>query len=119
MLVPGTVSLSGIQESYPNGLGTGPERSFNVETNGLPQWDNITWVDGAMDLQPASPDHLAIVPPEASIQEVNVQTANYDLEKGFTAGSATDVITKSGTNQLHGSLYAFNTYPDLDARNLV
>jgi len=37
------------------------------------------------------------------VQEVNVQTSNYDAEFGRAAGAVVNVITRSGTNSLHGT----------------
>jgi hypothetical protein len=117
LLAPGVFSMSAIADSYPNGLASGPERSMSIYSNGIPSHSNTTRVDGATDLNVWLPDHMLIVPPQETIQEVNVQTATYDVEKGLTAGAATDVITKSGTNELHGSLYGLHTDNALDARN--
>ncbi len=39
-----------------------------------------------------------------TVQEVSVQTANYDAEFGRAGGAVVNTITKSGTNQLHGTL---------------
>lgn len=41
------------------------------------------------------------------IQEANLVTNNYDASIGKTGGAVLDVITKSGTNDIHGSLYEF------------
>lgn len=117
LLAPGVFSISAIADSYPNGLASGPERSMTINSNGMPSRSNTTRVDGATDLNVWLPDHMLIVPPQETIQEVNVQTASYDVEKGLTAGAATDVVTKSGTNELHGSLYSLHTDSALDARN--
>ena len=117
LLAPGVFSVSGISNSYPNSVADTPERSFEITSNGLPGHDNTTRVDGATNIFIWLPDHMLIVPPQESIEEVNVQTSNYDVEKGLTAGAAMDVVTKSGTNQLHGSLYAFHTDNALNAKN--
>lgn len=117
LLTPGVFSTSGISNSYPNSIADTPERSFEVYSNGLPAHDNTTRVDGATNIFIWLPDHMLVVPPQESIQEVNVQTATYDVEKGLTAGAAMDVVTKSGTNQFHGSIYGFNTNTSFDARN--
>src|SRR6266436_8217387 len=42
-----------------------------------------------------------------AIQEFTVLTSNYSAEYGFTSGGVINAITKSGTNQFHGSLYEF------------
>ena len=50
------------------------------------------------------PHHAVYVAPVESIQEVNISTNNFDAEQGMTGGAAVTVITKSGTNDLRGSL---------------
>ena len=44
-------------------------------------------------------------PPQETIQELRVNTSMFDASQGTTAGAHIDVTTKSGTNQVHGSLY--------------
>ncbi len=118
LLAPGVFSASAVTRSYPNSPADTPDRSLSINTNGLPERVNTTRVDGATDLFVWLPNHMVVIPPEETIQEVNVQTANFDVEKGLTAGAATDVVTKSGTNELHGTLYGFNSVQAMDARNL-
>lgn len=117
LLAPGVFSTSGISNSYPNSVADTPERSFEIYSDGLPAHDNTTRVDGATNIFIWLPDHMLVVPPQESIQEVNVQTADYDVEKGLTSGAAMDVVTKSGTNQFHGALYGFHTDDALNATN--
>src|SRR5216683_1743276 len=52
-----------------------------------------------------------------AIEEYRVSSALYDAEYGTQAGGQIDVVTKSGTNQLHGSLFAYLRNSVLDARN--
>jgi hypothetical protein len=117
VLAPGVFSSSGISESYPNSIADTPDRSFAINTNGLPEKMNVNKVDGATDVFVWLPDHMVIVPPQASVAEVNVQTSNYSVDKGLTAGAATDIVTKSGTNQFHGETYGFHTDNSLNAQN--
>lgn len=117
LLSPGVFSTSGLSNSYPNSVADTPERSFEIYSDGLPAHDNTTRVDGATNIFLWLPDHMLVVPPQESIEEVNVQTADYDVEKGLTSGAAMDVVTKSGSNQIHGSLYAFHTDDALNATN--
>lgn len=56
-------------------------------------------------------------PPVESVQEVRVQQNNYSAEFGNTAGGVVSVITRSGTNQFHGSAYEFFRNDAMDARN--
>ena len=52
-----------------------------------------------------------------AIQEFSVLTSNYSAEYGKTSGGVVNAITRSGTNQFHGSAYEFVRNSALDARN--
>jgi Carboxypeptidase regulatory-like domain/TonB dependent receptor-like, beta-barrel/TonB-dependent Receptor Plug Domain len=52
-----------------------------------------------------------------AIQEFSVLTSNYSADYGRTAGGVVNAITRSGTNQLHGSVYEFLRNDALDAAN--
>ncbi len=52
-----------------------------------------------------------------TIREFRVETNAYSAEFGRNSGGQVNVITKSGTNELHGSLYHFHRNDNLDARN--
>jgi hypothetical protein len=52
-----------------------------------------------------------------AIQEFSVLTSNYSAEYGKTSGGVVNAITRSGTNQIHGSGYEFVRNSALDARN--
>jgi outer membrane receptor protein involved in Fe transport len=52
-----------------------------------------------------------------AIQEFSVLTSNYSAEYGKTSGGVVNAITRSGTNQIHGSAYEFLRNSRLDARN--
>ena len=119
LLAPGVMSTTALTGNYPNSLADAPDRSFDINSNGLPAHINTSRVDGATDVFLWLPDHMVIVPPAATVQEVNVQTSNFNVQKGLTAGAATDIITKSGTNQFHGSLYGYHTDQALNAQNAL
>src|SRR5579862_9649540 len=59
----------------------------------------------------------SIVPNLDSIAEFRVLTNNFDAEYGNYSGGIVNVITKSGDNTLHGSVFEFLRNTDLDARN--
>jgi hypothetical protein len=52
-----------------------------------------------------------------AIQEFSVITSNYSAEYGKTSGGVVNAITRSGTNQIHGSAYEFLRNSALDAKN--
>jgi Carboxypeptidase regulatory-like domain/TonB-dependent Receptor Plug Domain/TonB dependent receptor len=52
-----------------------------------------------------------------AIQEFSVLTSNYSAEYGKTSGGVINAITRSGTNEIHGSVYEFLRNSALDARN--
>lgn len=59
----------------------------------------------------------AIIPNLDSIAEFRVLTNNFDAEYGNYSGGIINVVTKSGSNQFHGSAFEFLRNTDLDARN--
>src|SRR5260370_8449046 len=59
----------------------------------------------------------AQIPSIDSIQEFEVQTNTVSAEYGRNTGSVVNLVTKSGSNQLQGSLYEFFRNDALDARN--
>jgi hypothetical protein len=52
-----------------------------------------------------------------AVQEVHVQTSTYAPEFGRMPGAQVSVVTRSGTNEIHGSLYEFLRNDALDANN--
>src|SRR6185312_6081748 len=56
-------------------------------------------------------------PPLDAINEFTVQTSNYSAEFGASAGGVVNVITKSGTNEIHGTAYDYLRNDKLDAAN--
>jgi carboxypeptidase family protein/TonB-dependent receptor-like protein len=52
-----------------------------------------------------------------AIEEFSVITSNYEADYGKTSGGVVNAITRSGTNQIHGSAYEFIRNSKLDAMN--
>ncbi len=60
---------------------------------------------------------IGVKPSIDAIQEVSVETNDYAAETGRTPGAVVNIITKSGTNQFHGSLFEFFQNNAMNARN--
>jgi hypothetical protein len=95
-----------------------PGRTMSSEVNGSSQrTSNFTRVDGVLNRMNVFASQMLYVPPSESIQTVNVTTNSYDAEQGMAGGAAITVITKSGTNEFHGSAFAYHTNDALQANN--
>jgi len=60
---------------------------------------------------------IVIRPSIESIREFKVQTNMFSADVGRNSGAVIDVVTKSGTNELHGSLFEFLRNSGMDARS--
>jgi Carboxypeptidase regulatory-like domain/TonB-dependent Receptor Plug Domain/TonB dependent receptor len=85
-------------------------------SNGQRSTSNNFLVDG-VDNNNYFAGEAAQLPSIDSIQEFEVQTNTFAAEYGRNSGSVVNLVTKSGTNQLHGSVYEFFRNDLLDARN--
>jgi len=85
-----------------------PSEFANTTVNG--QWyGNMEYtLDGVSDVAYGFSGFQIIVPPQDSVQEMKVTTADYDPEFGSAAGMVAQYVTKSGTNDLHGDVYWYN-----------
>jgi hypothetical protein len=72
-------------------------------------------LDGSPNNAQAGVNNLAYVPPVDSVQEFKIHTNTYDAQYGKTDGGIVNVSLKSGTNQLHGSIYEFARRTSWDA----
>ncbi|MGA1368820.1 MAG: TonB-dependent receptor domain-containing protein [Blastocatellia bacterium] len=111
-LVPGSTPAA-----FQNANTDTPERALTTNINGTARNNNNTRLDGAQSVNIWLPHHSAYVPPSESVQEVNVSTNNFDAEQGLAGGAAVQVITKSGTNEFHGSAFAYHDNHFFRAKN--
>lgn len=102
-LVPGATPAR-----YQNAVTDTPGRALSSNVNGQERGANNTRVDGSADILVTMPHHAVYVPPVESIQQVSVSTNNFDAEQGMTGGAAVTVVTKAGTNEFRGSVFAMH-----------
>jgi len=71
----------------------------------------------ATDVQEHMNGGTSVIPNLDSIQEFRVLTNNFDPEYGNYNGGMINVVTKSGSNAYHGTVFEFLRNTDLDAKN--
>jgi Carboxypeptidase regulatory-like domain len=87
-----------------------------LQVNGQYSWANNYLIDG-MDNNQRFIGTIIVKPAIESIQEMEVTTSNYGADLGRTAGAVVNMITRSGTNEFHGSAYEYFRNQVMDARN--
>jgi hypothetical protein len=87
-----------------------------ISVNGQREFANFFSVNGS-DAEEDVNAGTAIIPNLDAINEFRIITSNFDAEYGEFSGGQISVITKSGSNRLHGSAFDFLRNTDLDARN--
>jgi outer membrane receptor protein involved in Fe transport len=102
LLAPGVSMPSGQLDVHPENAG----EDFNVNINGASPNNNSHLLDG-VDNTEAIQGYSMLVTSQESVQEVKFTTTNYDAEFGRVGGAVIQVTTKSGTNDLHGSLFEY------------
>jgi hypothetical protein len=84
--------------------------------NGMRPEQNVYLVDGAQNINRMDGGYALKLPVDA-IAEFRILTQSAPPEFGGTGGATTSVVTRSGTNQLHGNLYEFVRNDAFDAPN--
>jgi hypothetical protein len=77
---------------------------------------NFVAVDGADNMSTASGIQKT-TPSQEAVQEFRVINSDYSAQFGRAVGGIVNVITKSGTNNIHGSLYEFFRNDFMDAKS--
>lgn len=111
-LVPGV-----IKDTFAMSVGENPQSTDRVFVNGTWSGVQVYTLDGISDVDYGFSGIQVINPPQDSIQEVKVATGSYDTEFSQSAGMVMQYVTKSGSNQLHGSLYEYNQNSSTFAAN--
>ena len=117
-LTPGTV-----QETNPTSFFNGgpssevsARGSYSLSVGGS-RAQSTDWLLDGNDNNELTAGGIAILPSIDAIQEFKVLTYNYSAEYGTRAGPTVLVTTKSGSNQIHGSVFEFFRNTKLDSRS--
>lgn len=87
-----------------------------INVDGGREQSNQFLLDGVDNSDPRL-HQVSLAPPIEALDQFKVQSANAPAEFGRMSGGQIDMVLKSGTNSLHGSLFEFVRNRNLDARN--
>src|SRR6202162_6172187 len=96
----------GVQSQIGNSLFYGSDKAGVVTVNGGRGRSNNYSVNGG-DGNDLFANLPAVQPSPDSVEEFRVITNSFDAEYGRNSGAVVNVVTKSGTNDFHGSAYEF------------
>ncbi|MBI3683429.1 MAG: TonB-dependent receptor [Acidobacteria bacterium] len=111
-LVPGAVRAFRPHSEFFNS-----QDSLSTRVNGQTRLANNVQVEG-IDDNHRSGLLTILIPPIEALAAVDITTSNYEAELGRAGGAVTNVTLRSGTNNLHGSVFEFNRTDRLASRNV-
>jgi hypothetical protein len=95
---------------------SGNQNPGNQSVNGMRESANGYLLNG-ISVQEFGFSGTAVIPNLDSLSEFRIITNNFDAEYGNFSGGQINVVTKAGTDQLHGNLFEFLRNTDFDAAN--
>lgn len=109
----------------PNGAGPGgsnsgifqTENGVQITADGQRQADNNFMIDGVSVNSLTHGGNAVVTPNEEAVGQMSVVSTSYDASDGRNTGAQIKVVTKSGTNSLHGGAYGLYDQPGLNAFN--
>ncbi len=110
---PDSIVMAGVTVAIAPSGGLNPG---NQSISGQREDANGFVVNGG-DVKELMNGGTSIVPNLDSIAEFRILTNNFDAEYGNSSGGVVNVVTKSGSNELHGDTFEFLRNTALDARN--
>ena len=109
-IAPGVVSTVNLATAGPGGLA-------NISANGTRTNSNQLTINGISNVDTGSNGSVNVTLSLDSIQEFKMLTGVYQAEYGRSIGAQINVVTKTGSSDLHGSTYWFHRHDDLNANN--
>lgn len=97
----------GVSSSLDDETGFGLSNRFDVSVNGMRRNSVNVFVDGVSNTDVGSNITLLSTPTIDSIKEFKLLSSNYTAEVGRSGGGTVTLVTKSGGNNFHGSIYDF------------
>ncbi|MBK9168774.1 MAG: carboxypeptidase regulatory-like domain-containing protein [Bryobacterales bacterium] len=115
------VLTPGVQFGNRSGMNNGeggyiPNGSFSVSANGVRELHQTVSIDGTNAADPRRAI-TPFVPSIEAVEEFKIQTNSFSAEYGFGGGAVVNMTMKSGTNDLHGTLFEFLRNDKFDAEN--
>src|SRR6266851_209496 len=107
LLVPGASDSGNADQIFPGATAPIGTNLMSFQINGNRREENNWQVDGADNVDRGSNLTLLSFPSIDAIAEFRVVHGVYDAESGRSAGGQINVITRSGTRDIHGGLYEF------------
>ncbi|HTP32833.1 MAG TPA: carboxypeptidase regulatory-like domain-containing protein [Candidatus Acidoferrales bacterium] len=115
-----TVLVAGVVAAPNDSADQGQTKTFpvvvTISANGSRANTTNYMLDGGNNVDEYTNVNLPFPFPDA-LQEFSVQTSNYSAEYGLNAGGLVNVVTKSGTNELHGDAFEYLRNREFNARN--
>jgi outer membrane receptor protein involved in Fe transport len=113
LLTPGvTTGRTSLQSTFTESEVT------RISFGGMRDFSNLVTVDGADTINSATGSQRG-TPSQDAVSEFRVVNNGFGAEQGRALGGIVNIITKSGTNELHGSVYDYFENDALNARNLL
>lgn len=106
MLVPGAHASHGAQMGNMSPLYWRPGQNSAITISGGRPNANVYLLDGTTNTDPSFNTYVISLPPD-SIREFQIQTGTYAADLGGAGTGQVNVVTKSGTRELHGSAYEY------------
>ena len=118
LTVPGAHVSHGAQTGNMNPLYWRPGQRSAVSIGGNRPNANYFLLDGASNTDPTF-NTLNFSPSPDAVQEFRVQTGSYSAEMGGAGGGQVNIVTRSGANQFHGTIYEFMRNGAFDANSFT
>lgn len=111
-LIPGVISTANVSVGGVGGLSS-------VYVNGNRGTMNQLTINGIGDIDTGADGSQNVTVSIDSMAEFKVLTGQYQAEYGRNAGGQIAMVTKSGTDQFHGSGYIYHRHDDLNANTFI